>query len=283
MKRIKITHKTEYFYRTPVIFGAHRALMRPREGHDVHIETALFRAEPKPNSRWIHDIYGNSIALLTFPEPSEKLGIFSEVVVAHYVENPLDFLIDPNALSYPFQYSADEQIELIPYRLASYPRDSAALRHWLSNLYTAGQVINTFELLNGLNTRIYESFRYVRREESGVQTPAETIALGSGSCRDYAVLFMEAARHWGFGARFVTGYIQLDHDQHGATHAWVEIYIPGAGWRGFDPTNNNFVGWDHVSVAVARDAEKASPFSGVWEGPADAFERMEVMVQVVEV
>ncbi|HEY5744190.1 MAG TPA: transglutaminase family protein, partial [Terrimicrobiaceae bacterium] len=198
-------------------------------------------------------------------------------------ENPLDFLIDPNALSYPFQYSADEQIELIPYRLASYPRDSAALRHWLSDLYTAGQVINTFELLNGLNTRIHETIRYVRREAIGVQSPAETISLGTGSCRDYAVLIMEAARYWGFGARFVTGYVQLNHGQHGATHAWAEIYIPGAGWRGFDPTNNNFAGWDHVSVAVARDSEKACPLSGVWEGPMGAFDRMEVSVQVVEV
>lgn len=232
MKRIKITHKTEYFYSIPVRFGAHRALVRPREGHDVHIESSLFAVEPKTNARWIHDIYGNSIALLTFAEPSQKLSFFSEIVVAHYLENPLDFLIDPNALSYPFQYSADEQIELIPYRLASYPRDSAALRHWLSNLYTAGQVINTFELLNGLNTRIYESFRYARREESGVQTPAETIALGSGSCRDYAVLLMEAARHWGFGARFVTGYIQMDHDQHGATHAWLKFIFQGRAGAG---------------------------------------------------
>jgi hypothetical protein len=161
--------------------------------------------------------------------------------------------------------------------------DGAALRQWLSGLYTAGQLINTFELLNGLNTRIHESFRYVPRDEHGVQSPAQTIMLGTGSCRDYAVMLMEAVRHWGFGARFVTGYIQMEEGQHGATHAWTEIYIPGAGWRGFDPTNNCFTGWDHVSVAVARDPEKASPLSGVWEGPADAFDRMEVTVQVVKV
>jgi transglutaminase-like putative cysteine protease len=283
MKRIKITHKTAYFYRTPVVFGAHRALVRPREGHWVHIESALFEVNPTPNTRWIHDIYGNSIALMTFAEPSQELSVYSEIVVAHYLENPLDFLIDPIALSYPFQYSTDEQIELIPYRLASYPRDGAALRQWLSGLYTAGQLINTFELLNGLNTRIHESFRYVPRDEHGVQSPAQTIMLGTGSCRDYAVMLMEAVRHWGFGARFVTGYIQMEEGQHGATHAWTEIYIPGAGWRGFDPTNNCFTGWDHVSVAVARDPEKASPLSGVWEGPADAFDRMEVIVQVVKV
>lgn len=213
-----------------------------------------------------------------------KTAVFLGVhraLVAHYDENPLDFLIDPNALSYPFQYAADEQIGLIRYRLSSYPRDGAALNLWLADLYTPGQLINTFELLNLLNTRVYESFHYAPREEAGVQTPAETIELGSGSCRDYAVLFMEASRQWGFGARFVTGYIQMDQGQHGAT--WTDIYIPGAGWRGFDPTNNSFAGAGHVSIAVARDAEKASPLSGIWEGPADAFDRMEVRVKVVPV
>jgi transglutaminase-like putative cysteine protease len=283
MKRIQITHRTAYYYKTPVILGAHRALVRPREGHDVHIESSLLEIEPQADVRWLRDIYGNSIAVLTFAGPTQKLSLFSEVVVAHYGENPLDFLIDPNALSYPFQYSTDEQIELIPYRLASYPRDGAALCLWLSDLYTPGQLISTFELLNQLNTRIHKSFQYAGREEPGVQTPAETIALGTGSCRDYAVLLMEAARQWGFGARFVTGYIQMERDQHGATHAWTEIYIPGAGWRGFDPTNNNFAGEEHVSIAVARDAEKASPLCGAWEGPADAFDRMEVTVKVVQV
>jgi len=281
MKRILITHKTEYFYHSPVTFGPHRALLRPREGHDVHIEGSLLKIEPKADTRWLRDIYGNSITIITFSEPSNKLSLFSEVSVAHYDENPLDFLIDPNALSYPFQYAADEQAELIPYRLSSYPHDGVALQNWLSLIYTPGQLINTFELLNQLNTRIYESFRYARREEFGVQLPSQTLAWASGSCRDYAVLMMEAARYWGFGARFVTGYIQMNEGQHGSTHAWTEIYIPGAGWRGFDPTNNKLAGSEHVSVAVARDPDKASPLAGAWEGVPGAFDRMEVSVQVV--
>src|SRR5262245_16215003 len=141
--------------------------------------------------------------------------------------------------------------------------------------------MSTAELLNRLTTRIYESLRYVPRDEVGVQLPCRTLALGSGSCRDFAVLMMEAARHWGFAARFVTGYIQMAEGQHGATHAWTEIYVPGAGWHGFDPTNNKRAGNEHVSVAVAREQEKAAPISGVWEGPANAFDRMEVSVQVV--
>ena len=281
MKRVRITHKTDYHYHTPVRFGPHQAMLRPREGHDVHVESSLIEVEPKADVRWLRDIYGNSITVLSFAEPARKLSLFSEVNVDHYDDNPLDFVVAPSARSYPFQYAPNEQVELIPYRLPSYPYDGPGVQSWLSDLYSPGQVISTFELLSKLNTRIYESFKYARREEAGVQLPCQTITLGTGSCRDYAVLMMEAARHWGFGARFVTGYIMMGAGQHGATHAWTEIYIPGAGWRGFDPTNNKFAGSEHVSVGVAREHEKASPLSGTWEGPADAFDRMEVSVQVV--
>ncbi|APW64082.1 transglutaminase family protein [Paludisphaera borealis] len=233
MKRIRITHVN---YHEPVTFGVHRALLRPREGHDLHLESSRLK---------------------------------------------IDCVVDPTAQSYPFQYDASEQVEIIPYRLPSYPHDGPALREWLRDLYSPGDLVNTSELLNKLNTRIYEAFQYVRREEPGGQLPCQTLGLGTGSCRDFAVFMMEAARHWGFGARFVTGYIQMGEGQHGATHAWAEIYIPGAGWRGFDPTNNKLAGDEHVSVAVAREHDKASPLSGSWQGPANAWDRLEVSVQVV--
>ena len=235
MNRIRITHKTEYYYNTPVIFGAHRALVRPREGHDVHIESSVLEIEPQAHVRWHRDIYGNSIAVLNFTSPGTKLSLFSQIVVAHYVENPFDFIIDPNALSYPFQYPAYEQTELIPYRLSSYPQEGDVLRFWLSDLYSPGQLRNTLELLQGLNTHAYRSFRYVRREEPGVQSPAETIALGRGSCRDYAVLLVEAARHLGFGARFVTGYIQMNDDQYGRRMLGQKFTFPALAGSGLIP------------------------------------------------
>lgn len=281
MKRIRITHFTRYHYRTPVSFGPHRALIRPREGHDVHIACSRLEIEPASSVRWYRDIHGNSIAIITFAESATSLSILSETDVDLYDDDPIACAIDPVARCYPFQYSADEQIEIIPYRLPSYPHDESDVREWLRDLYTPGQSVSTFDLLNNLNTRIYESFRYVPRDEVGVQLPCRTLALGTGSCRDYAVFMMEAARHWGFAARFVSGYIQMAEDQHGATHAWTEIYLPGAGWRGFDPTNNKLAGSEHISVAVAREQDRASPLSGSWHGPSDAFERMEVSVQVV--
>jgi len=281
MKRIRIAHRTEYRYSQPVKFGPHRALLWPREGHDVHIARSRLDVAPGAEVRWLRDIYDNSIAILTFAEPSEKLSILSEVDVDLYYDNPIDCLIEPSARDFPFQYAPEEQVELVLYRLPSYPYDGPKLGEWLRSLYRPGQVVGTLDLLSRLNSHIYQSFKYVPRDEHGVQLPNDTLARGSGSCRDYAVFMMEAARYWGFGARFVTGYIQMAEGQHGATHAWTEIYIPGAGWHGFDPTNNKIAGSEHVSVAVAREQEKASPLSGVWEGPANAYNGMEVSVQVI--
>ncbi len=281
MKRIRITHETSYHYHQPVTFGPHRALMRPREGHDVRILGSRVEFQPAADVRWLRDIYGNSVAVLSFAEPARQLRLFSEVDVDLSDDPPAECLIDPTARSYPFAYGPEEQVELIPYRLPSYPHDGPALQQWLRDLYQPGQLIDTYELLHRLNTRIFESLKYSARDTHGVQLPCETLAHGGGSCRDYAVLMMEAARAWGFGARFVSGYIQMAEGQHGATHAWTEIYLPGAGWRGFDPTNNKLAGNEHISCAVAREQEKAMPLSGSWAGPADAFERLAVSVQVV--
>lgn len=283
MKRIRILHNTDYHYRVPIVLGPHRALVRPREGHDVHIADARLEIEPQAQVRWLRDIYGNSIAVLTFHEPTQHFSLRSDVTVVFHDNGPAECLLEPSAALYPFQYNANEQIEIVPYRLPSYPHDGDAVQKWLLDLYRPGQVVNTWDLLSNLNTRIFESFQYRYRPEYGVQLPCTTLDLGSGSCRDYAVFMMEAARHWGFAARFVTGYIQMAEGQHGATHAWTEIYLPGAGWRGYDPTNNKVAGAEHVSVAVAREQDKASPLSGAWSGPGDAFERMDVSVQVVPV
>jgi transglutaminase-like putative cysteine protease len=201
MKRIRIIHSTAYHYHHPVTFGPHRALLRPREGHDVHIAGSRLEVEPEAAVSWLRDIYGNSIAVLTFAQPSRKLRILSEVDVDLYDDHPIEYLIDPAARSFPFQYAPEEQVELIMYRLPSYPYDGPALQRWLLDLYSPGQVITTFDLLSNLSTHIHRCFKYAHREEAGVQLPHETFARGSGSCRDFAVLMMEAARHWGFGAR----------------------------------------------------------------------------------
>src|SRR5262249_16757286 len=147
------------------------------------------------------DICGNSIAIITFTEPAARLSVLSEVDVDLYEDAPIDCVIDPIAQAYPFQYDADDQVEIVPYRLPSYPHDGPAMQEWLRDLYAPGQAITTADLLNNLNARIHGSFRYARREEAGVQLPCQTLELGAGSCRDFAVFMMEAARHWGFASR----------------------------------------------------------------------------------
>jgi len=281
MKRIRITHLTEYFYRESVQFGVHRALMRPREGYDLHIVAGRLLITPNSTVRWLRDLNGNSVAVITFNEPSHHLRIFSEVDVDLFDDELIECHVDAEAKSFPFEYPASEQLGLVPFRLPSYPLDELLLKQWLLHLYQPGQLVDTLGLLRDLNTRIYEAFQYLHRDDPGVQSPAETISKGSGSCRDYAVLMMEAARHWGMAAQFVTGYIQMADGQHGATHAWTEIYLPGVGWQGFDPTNNKLAGDEHISVAVAPHPAQASPLSGSWTGPSGAFQSLQVSVQVV--
>ena len=211
MKRIRIIHKTEYFYNQPVKFGPHRAMMRPREGHDAHIARARVKVEPKADVSWLRDTYDNSIAILTFEAASSRLSIESEVDVDLYDDSLNEWPISPHARSFPFQYPPEEHIDLMVYRLPSYPYDGPLLHRWLQDLYQPGQVIKTLDLLSNLNSHIYSSFKYDSRDALGVQLPHETLTRGSGTCRDFAVFMMEAARYWGFGARFVTGYIPVSY------------------------------------------------------------------------
>ena len=207
IKRIRITHETTYYYRELVTFGPHHALVRPREGHDVRIVSSRLEIDPAAKVHWLRDIYGNSIATINFSEPADRLRVLSEVDVDLYDDVPIEWVIEETAQSYPFQYQAHEQVELVPYRLPSYPDDGPALQKWLLELYQPGERVDTSELLNRLNARIYTTLEYRHCHEHGAQPPGKTLELGAGSCRDYAVLMMEAARLWGFAARFVTGAV----------------------------------------------------------------------------
>ncbi len=257
-------------------------MLRPREGHDLYIIKGELLTEPKSTVRWIRDFQGNSVAVITFSEPSKQLRVISEVLVELHKPAASECPDSDDAQMYPFSYPATDELEMAPFIQPGYPHDADAVKSWLRGSHTPGDQVKSCVLLDQLNTRIFESFRYDRREEAGVQIPCDTLTKGSGSCRDFAVFMMEAARQWGFAARFVTGYIQMNEGQHGATHAWTEIFLPGVGWQGYDPTNNKRVGLEHVTVGVARLHEQAAPISGSWSGDADAFDRMEVSVQVVE-
>jgi transglutaminase-like putative cysteine protease len=154
------------------------------------------------------------------------------------------------------------------------------LNDWIYTFYKSSESIETYTLLQRLTKHIYTTFSYKMREEAGVQTVQETLTLGSGSCRDFALLFMEAVKCLGLASRFVSGYLYapLMVEEVGSTHAWAEVYIPGPGWKGFDPTIGDLVGSDHIPVAVARLAESVPPISGSFTG--DAKSTMDVGVWV---
>ncbi len=283
MRRLKITHLTEYRYSGWVTLMPHTLLLRPKEGPEVHIESSSLMISPAHTVKWHRDVLDNAVAVASFLEAAQTLSITSEVVIQHYVENPLDFLVADYALNYPFRYSPQDQADLIPYLQPAYPYDVAAIRDWLAQLGLETPAMQTYALLDQLSRTIAGQFVYTLREEPGVQTPAQTLAWGSGSCRDFAALFVAACRYLGLASRFVSGYGHLPHSEQWSTttHAWAEVYLPGPGWKGFDPTTGEVTGSRHIPVAVARHPESVPPVSGSFIGLTGAPPALIVDVRVM--
>jgi transglutaminase-like putative cysteine protease len=280
MQRLRIQHLTEYLFPTPVTLNTHKLLIRPREGHDVRIESSKLVITPTYNIKWQRDIFDNSLAVVNFLEQSNRLSIASEVVIQHYDQAPFDFLIDDYAVNYPFSYAFNEQIDLAAYQQMVFINDKPMINDWLQQVGIEG--LDTFSLLVKLNQAISHQFHYQMREEAGVQSPAQTLNQRSGSCRDYATLLIEACRSLGFASRFVSGYLHAPATEAGnaTTHAWVEVYLPGTGWKGFDPTAGEVTGSHHIAVAVASNPEAVPPVSGSFTGAGFTTPSMLVNVQV---
>ena len=282
--KVRLGHRTTYTYAQPVSFRTHRLMIRPREGHDVHIESSILRISPPHTVNWVRDVNGNCIALADFLEPARVLTIYSELVLMLYNTNPLNFLLEESAHYFPFRYAEETEVELKPFREMLYPEQAEALTKWGAQFWQEGEKIETVSLLQRVNLHIVKNFSYQRREEKGVQTPAETLEYRSGTCRDFAMLMLEMCRCWGLGARFVSGYMvsgeSEDDNRRGSTHAWLEVYLPGAGWKGFDPTTGLVAGAWHIAVAVARDPRSIPPVTGSYVGPSSAFQSIEVDVQM---
>jgi len=226
---------------------------------------------PVATVHWMRDEYNNSVAVASFTESTQVLEIASEVIVQQYDETPLDFLVADYAVHYPFTYELDAIAVLQPYLLLQNQTDQFMLRRWLQQYWLPGEPIQTYSLLMRLCEAIHRNLSYQVREQPGVQTVAETLNGGVGSCRDFANLLMEAARMLGLAARFVSGYLNTPlQDTAGSTHAWTEVYIPGVGWKGFDPTSGEIVGSKHIAVAASRLPEAVSPVTGSFFGPMGA-------------
>lgn len=282
MKKIRIEHDTLYTYSEPVTLLPHRLMLRPRAGHDIRIETAELSISAAHELSWQRDIYGNSVGVVTFSEAVTELSIRSEVMLQHFEVQPLNFLVDERAVMFPFHFDLTERVEMIPYQMPCFPSDSEAVREWVDGFWRPGNMIETYVLLDTMSKAISSGFTYRVREEPGVQRPVETLQQRSGSCRDFATLFIEACRFFGLAARFVSGYLHspLTRQGDGSTHAWAEVFLPGAGWKGFDTTSGLLAGDDHIAMAVTRHPADAPPIAGSFVGTPSCQSTMRVRVDV---
>jgi transglutaminase-like putative cysteine protease len=286
MPRLTIHHKTEYRYAHPVAFGEHRIMLRPRDGHDLRVLSGDLRIEPAPMSlRWIHDVFGNSVAIANFDERSDVLRFTWRATVEHNPAEEFALTPDDPAYFYPFLYDSEEFPDLRQFITPQYSDPDDELSTWARKFLDAESPTPTFQILSQMTHGIRDAFSYRKRHEHGTQHPLDTLQTGSGTCRDYALLMIEALRQLGIAARFVSGYLFVPADEGylggGSTHAWVQVYLPSAGWIEFDPTNGIVGTRDLVRVAVARDPRQAIPLHGTYLGPADAFIGMQVDIRVV--
>jgi len=284
---LDVRHTTVYRYSRKVRLGDHRLMLRPRDSHDLRLIHTSLNFSPSATLRWLHDVFGNSIAIASFAEAAAELRIESRLrLETHFANQPI-FQIAPEAVSYPFIYSADDRIDLGRMLERHYPDPGNRLGTWARG-FVRSNPTNTSALLADLNSGVGAWIRYQSREAEGTQTPVETLNRGWGSCRDLAVLLIEAARCLGFGARVVTGYLYNPSTDSGdiaaigagTTHAWADIYLPGAGWIAYDPTNGTVNGSNLIRVAVTRDISQAVPVAGSFVGAPGDYLGMTVDVAV---
>lgn len=285
MALITITHTTKYLYRSPVTLGQHRLMLRPRETRDLALTSFDLEIAPTARIDWSHDVAGNAIASASFNVPTNKLTIRSRATVDLTAPAWPVFPIAASAASYPFNYSDDDWTDLGSLAMPQYTDDFGRLSIWVAQ-FVAGRPTDTLSLLKDISDGITAQVEYESREAEGTQGPLDTLDRSFGSCRDFAVLFADAVRSLGLGARLVSGYLydptngQLGSAAAGSTHAWVEVYVPGAGWIPFDPTNRS-VGSSHlIPVAVARNISQITPVIGSFHGAESDLISLNVAVRV---
>jgi transglutaminase-like putative cysteine protease len=287
MPVLGVHHVTTYRYRQPVAFGEHRMMFRPREGHDQRLIEATLKITPEPAElRWQHDVFGNSVGIARFAGRARELCFDSRVLLEHAPANALDYPIGEDAETYPFAYDVEDLPDLARSIERQYADPDHDVERWARSFVRRDGATGTRDLLSAMTHGVRQRFTYIARSERGVQEPLVTMRLGSGTCRDFAVFMIEALRALGLAARFVSGYVYGGAPGGriggGATHAWLRVYVPGAGWVELDPTNGIIGNRDLIRVAVARDHRQVLPLHGTWTGfPADDL-GMTVAVSVTE-
>lgn len=284
---LNIEHTTTYRYVRPVRFGPHRLTVLPLGGHDINLRRFELEISIPHRLRWIRDAFDNSVAVAEFQEPAAELRLRMTCQIEQLVSDPFDFLLEPEALTIPFEYQPERLPAVASYLQCQHPEDGEPIRQWIRPFLDAEGRAGTTSFFAAVAKAMPLSFQYQVREEPGVQSPATTLRRRSGSCRDFALLFMEAARLMGVAARYVSGYLcrsnaeGLIAEASEATHAWAEVFLPGAGWKGFDPTCGILAADYHVRTAVTRAPDQAVPVAGTFEGAGADYLGMEVRVHAV--
>jgi transglutaminase-like putative cysteine protease len=282
---LEIVHITTYRYRHQVSLGPHRLMLRPRETRELRLLSHALSIAPNASVTWAHDVPGNAIATAFFDAPTDHLVIESRASLELTAPAWPVFAISASAIEYPFVYAADEWTDMGALTAPQYADPDGRLAQWVEGFVMA-RPTDTLSLLKDISNGVFTQIFYQIRETEGTQTPTETLNRGGGSCRDFAVLLAEAARKLALGARIVSGYLSDPEDSligsagTGSTHAWVEIYLPGAGWIAFDPTNRSVGSQNLVPVAVGRDIHQVVPVSGSFSGGRGALSDLSVEVSV---
>ena len=281
MSWLRIVHETIYRYTEPVRFGPHRLVLRPREGHDLRVEEMNLHLEPEYDLEWSRDVFGNSIATAFFFMPSDTLRIKSTLLLRQTRDFPRRSDRPVQRPRYPLEFSPMEQRVATAYLDSTFPDDVARVREWLGGEIDAHAFHEAELLAAAVTQKVRKAIGYRRREERGVQSPAETLAAGSGSCRDLATLVLECWRVLGFPARFASGYLDCAASEAGraSTHAWAEAYLPEVGWTGFDPTMGTLTSGQHVVTGVSHHPRGVMPITGTFYGESSLFRDMTVTVQ----
>ena len=287
MNNLTVLHRTRYSYSEPVTFGPHRMMMRPRDSHDLRLIDTSLTISPAATVRWMHDVFGNSVAIADFSDQGAELLVESGFSAEHYPLPETLVTLEEYAQRYPFSYDALEIPDIGRTVERHYPDPEHKVDVWARRFVEQQRDGDTMAILRAMVDAIGAEFAYSARDEMGTQDPLVTLDTAGGTCRDFALFLMEAARSLGFASRFVSGYLYDENrigEQNlvggGATHAWAQIYLPGGGWVEFDPTNSLVGGKNLIRVAVTRDPTQAIPLAGSFTGPTNAFAGMTVEVEI---
>ena len=285
MSILHVRHETTYRYRSPVAFGEHRMMLRPRESLDQRTLDYRLEIEPKASRlTWTEDVAGNAVAVAAFSRMASELKVVATMIVEQTLFDETTLDLRPAAHRAPIDYGP-ERDAVAPFLERCQPDPEGLVDAFAAKLLAeAGG--DVWPCLKRMNEAIRHGFEYLRREAPGIQTGAETLALGSGTCRDFAMLMAEAVRSLGIASRFVSGYLYIPHEEGrmrhagGNTHAWLQIYLPGAGWIDFDPTSGWVGNAGLVRAATVRDPAHAAPLAGSFTGFAADYLGMSVIVEV---